>query len=283
MTKTRRPMPVSFPSAGVVALESRHARGFSMRPTTEDYLKTLLVFSGDGTLRGPGWEQPLRPGDGVVIPPGCEHRIQDRRPLFLYVLCFRASDFENGWKTWAGESGIRYVGDGAGPIWALTRRLLHEQLVERPAGDVMARGLGWEILAWLARTATVRAETGRSVDDPTGSRARVLEAARELDGRFYEPLKLEDAARRARLGRRRFTQLFKEINGVTWWHALNAARLAHAERLLRETDRSVAAVAFECGYGDLSGFYRAWAADHKASPQAWRRQGGVTSIKIRRQ
>ncbi|MDF3059584.1 MAG: AraC family transcriptional regulator [Rariglobus sp.] len=265
-------MSVSFPAAGVVALESRHAKGFLMKPTTHDYLKVIMVFSGEGMMCGPGWEQPLRPADVVVVLPGCEHRIKDRRPLFLYVLCFRTADFENGWKTWAGKSGIRCIRDGAGPVLALTRRLLHEQWVAQPAGDVMSRGLGWEILAWLAR-APVAARPAGAAHDPTGSRARVLEAALELSSRFYEPLNLEDAARRARLGRRRFTQLFKEVNGVTWWDALSAARLAHAERLLGETDRSVAAVAFECGYGDLSGFYRAWAAGHKASPQVWRRRG----------
>ncbi|HEY9250221.1 MAG TPA: AraC family ligand binding domain-containing protein, partial [Rariglobus sp.] len=115
-----------------------------MKPTTHDYLKVILVFSGDGALCGPGWEQPLRPGDVVVVSPGCEHRIQDRRPLFLYVLCFRAGDFADGWKTWAGKSGIRCIRDGSGPVLALTRRLLHEQLAAQPAGDAMARGLGWE-------------------------------------------------------------------------------------------------------------------------------------------
>jgi AraC-like DNA-binding protein len=262
-------MSVSFPAAGVVALESRHARGFSMKPTIHEYLKMILVFSGEGALCGPGWEQPLRAGDVVVVSPGCEHRIKDRRPLFIYVLCFRASDFEDGWKTWAGKSGIRCIRDGVGPLLALTRRLLHEQLAMQPASDAMSRGLGWEILAWLARV-PVAARPARVPADPTGSRTRVVEVALELGNRFYEPLNLEDAARRARLGRRRFTQLFKEINGVTWWEALNTARLAHAERLLDETDRSVAAVAFECGYGDLSGFYRAWATRHQVPPQTWR-------------
>jgi AraC-like DNA-binding protein len=263
-------MTVCFPRAGILALESRHARGFVMQPTKHDYLKALLVFSGEGTLLGQGWEQPLKVGDVVVIPPGCEHWIEDRQPLSLYVLCFRSADFSVGWNGIC-KSGRPRVHAGFDEILDPTRRLLYEQLSARPACDAMARGLGWQMLAMLARTADD--EPAVAKNDPTGSRARVAEAARELHFRFYEPLRIDDVARRAKLGRRRFTQLFREVNGLTWWEALNVARLSHAERLLRDTNRSVTAVAFECGYGDLSGFYRAWGGRHPTSPQEWRLRG----------
>ena len=241
-----------------------------MAPTIHAYLKALLVFSGEGTLRGSGWSRALAVGDVAVVPPGCEHWIEDRSPLSLYVLCFRAEDFSTGWAELIRGLGKPKVWAGTGAeMLELARRLLHEQAAPRQAGEAMARGLGWQMLAVLTRAPATAAKPLAS-GDPTGSRARVEEAARELRHRFFEPLRIDEEAKRAGLGRRRFTQLFLEVKGRTWWEELNAVRIAHAELLLRETERSVAAVAFECGYGDLSGFYRAWSAGHGSSPQAWR-------------
>ena len=270
--RTRRPLEVRFPETGVFALESRHARGFAMPPTRHDYLKLLLVFEGTGTLREGDDAHPLSAGDAAVVPPGCEHWIEDRRPLSLYELCFRADEFADGWPKNSRESGNLWVANQAGDeLLGLARRLLHEQLDNKSGAAAMARGLAWQMLALLARLPRTHPGVAKSEADPTGSRARVAAAARDLQHRFYEPLNIEAAAARASLGRRRFTQLFREVHQRTWWEALNATRLDHAERLLRETGRSVVAVAFECGYGDLSGFYRAWGTRHKKSPQIWRR------------
>lgn len=275
--KTFRPMEIRFPETGVFALESRHARGFAMPPTRHDYLKMLLLFAGEGRLRAGEGGQPAAMGDMTVVPPGCEHWIEDRRPLSLYAICFRAAEFSSGWPKWICESGRPWTIDGRSEeMLALARRLLHEQHTRSPGAVEMVRGLAWQMLALLARLPRDQRDSAEDAADPTGSRARVLEARRDLKHRFYEPVSLGEAAVRAGLGRRRFTQLFREVNGQTWWNALNAARLDHAERLLRETGRSVAAVAFECGYGDLSGFYRAWKGRHRASPQEWRLRGRAT-------
>jgi Transcriptional regulator containing an amidase domain and an AraC-type DNA-binding HTH domain len=275
-----RPAEVNFTPAGVCVLQSRHARGFRMEPTRHDYLKVLLVFSGAGALLPGGGDDEARAsalaaGDLAVVPPGCVHRLRDRRPMSLYVVCFRVAEFRDGYAETCGGSGEapRVWRGVATDFLEQARRLLHEQDSRRAAADAMARGLAWQFLAALARLPETRATTkpGAATGDPTGSRERVRRAAEELRHGFYEAWSLDEAARRAGLGRRRFSQLFVELHGRTWWKALQAARLDHAEKLLAEDPRrSVAAVAFECGYGDLSGFYRAWKSRRKGSPQAWR-------------
>jgi AraC-like DNA-binding protein len=49
---------------------------------------------------------------------------------------------------------------------------------------------------------------------------------------------------------------------------LNSIRCAKASELLKHTDKSVAAIAFEVGYEDLSTFYRAFKKIYKAPPKA---------------
>ena len=66
--------------------------------------------------------------------------------------------------------------------------------------------------------------------------------------------------------------LFREVAGDTWFNTVRALRLAHARRLLRETGRSVTSICYECGFEDVSNFYRAFRAAERASPDAWRRK-----------
>ena len=47
-------------------------------------------------------------------------------------------------------------------------------------------------------------------------------------------------------------------------------RVEYAKRLLRETKRSVTAIAFECGFEELSNFYRAFKKHAQVPPLEWR-------------
>jgi AraC family L-rhamnose operon regulatory protein RhaS len=72
------------------------------------------------------------------------------------------------------------------------------------------------------------------------------------------------------MSRRRFTTLFWEITGQTWADYLSRLRIEYACKLLAETNRSIVAIAFECGYEDLSSFYRAFKRQTGHSPGDWR-------------
>ena len=72
---------MTFATAGVFVLESRHDRAFRMEDTGHDFLKVLLVLAGEGALvRGRRW------GAGSVGIPR-RHRIEDERPLSFYAVC----------------------------------------------------------------------------------------------------------------------------------------------------------------------------------------------------
>jgi AraC-like DNA-binding protein len=43
-------------------------------------------------------------------------------------------------------------------------------------------------------------------------------------------------------------------------------------RLLKSTERTVLSVAFECGFDDLSTFYRAFKRETGVSPNHWREE-----------
>ena len=88
-------------------------------------------------------------------------------------------------------------------------------------------------------------------------------------GEFFEDRGIDEAAAELGLSRRRFTQLFNELAGESYAARIRQLRLARACGLLRESGLSPAAVAFECGYSDLSTFYRAFKKETGTSPAAW--------------
>ena len=92
----------------------------------------------------------------------------------------------------------------------------------------------------------------------------------DLDQHFFEATNLDDAAARLEISRRRFTQLFRQVTGSSWLAHIRRLRIAHARRLLVQTTRTVLSIAFECGFEDLSTFYRAFKREVGMSPNQWR-------------
>ncbi|MEO7319261.1 MAG: helix-turn-helix transcriptional regulator, partial [Chthoniobacteraceae bacterium] len=77
-------------------------------------------------------------------------------------------------------------------------------------------------------------------------------------------------ARLARLPAARFARIIKRIFGLTPIQLIAKMRLAAASRLLRETHRSIAEIAHECGFYDHSAFTRAFRAVTSVTPTQFR-------------
>jgi AraC-like DNA-binding protein len=65
--------------------------------------------------------------------------------------------------------------------------------------------------------------------------------------------------------------LFKRAFGITIKHALTRHRLDAAQSLLLATDRSIASIAFDCGFGSLSSFYESFEKRFSLSPASFRK------------
>ena len=272
-----QPIHVVFPPCGIFVLESHHTRGFRMPPVRHDFLKLIQPFAGAGWLVREGTRVPLRPGDVVVVPIGERHHIEDdgARPLSLYALCVAA---HVGAATPFLASFPKAFRHFPVPVWTaelrgLIRHLLHEQTLDRPGSDLMSVGLAWQALGHIARAASSRVPARiERVDQP--ARTRVAAYAEELKRTFYHRQTVNDAAAAQGMSRRHFTQLFREITGQSWLTMMQQHRLTHARRLLRDSDRSVTSIGYECGFDDITTFYRAFKSAEGISPLAWRNASG---------
>src|SRR6478609_7613339 len=265
LTKRQAPVDVALPAYGIYLLESHHAPEFRMVEQSHPFLELFFVLSGSGTFEIDGAPHPCQRNDLVFVPPRRVHVIRDdpERPLSLYAVCVEASVVQHEPKLFNDlpVGRVRVGKSLAADIRSSFRRLLFEQTRQRPFGPTLIVGLTLQLLASLARQSTIESHAPADSDDgqPVASRlASVERYAAALAHRFFERTNLDDAAAELGMSRRRFTTLFAQATGKSWADYLSDLRIEYAKSLLQTTNRSIISIAFECGYEELSSFYRAF-------------------------
>lgn len=138
------------------------------------------------------------------------------------------------------------------PCWCLTTKL--------PLRDENGRVTG---LIGISRD--VRAPVN-TADIPVA----LSKALNELEKNFADPMSPSSLARHGGLTLSRFARLVKRVFGITPSQLITKTRLAAASRLLRETDRSIADIALDCGFFDHSAFTRAFRQATGMTPTQFR-------------
>jgi AraC family L-rhamnose operon regulatory protein RhaS len=273
--KSSRPASVQFHKSGIYVAESLHADDFRMEPTVHAFGKILYIGAGEGTLVVEGKSHPLRAGRMAVVAPRTSHYLRDApgRPLSLYFLCVR-DPLLAAPGTVAALGPSRVIRHAT--LCETTRRLLQDLLYEQTAGepgaDLVMTGRVLELFGLLLRWKSRRGGPEEPPLRGAMSRARMRAAITETERYFYRPQSLERTAAHTGLKPRRFSQLFREITLRSWPAFLREKRIHHAKRLLAATNRSIIAVCFECGFEDVSSFYRAFHRIEATSPLAWRKR-----------
>jgi AraC family L-rhamnose operon regulatory protein RhaS len=275
LAKRQTPITVQLPEYGVYVLESHHAPGFRMRAESHEFLELFFVLGGRGHFEIDAAEHACRKNDLMSVPPGRVHTIHDHlaEPLALYAVCVSPDvvGHDTGLFDQLPVGTVRLGSVFAGQTRSIFRQLLFEQTRQRAFGTTAIVGLTLQLLATLARRTGVKVQA--AADDAPAATPRRDEVKRyvgDLAHRFFEHATIDSAAEELGMSRRRFTALFAEVTGQTWADYMAALRMQYACKLLRETTRSVVAIAFECGYEELSSFYRAFKRHTGDSPGHWR-------------
>ena len=53
-----------------------------------------------------------------------------------------------------------------------------------------------------------------------------------------------------------FSSYFRKVTNISFSDYVTRMRINHARELLRETDKNVTEIAMECGFNNISNFYR---------------------------
>ncbi|MDF3057910.1 MAG: activator protein MtlR [Rariglobus sp.] len=141
-----------------------------------------------------------------------------------------------------------------------------------------ARGLdAWcrlaSLLDRLARVPDARALASARYTPSAGhgaqrrfERALAFIDAHASDDELYLP----QVAQAVHLTPAAFSRFFQRMAGVSFVDHVNALRIGRAARLLAESDRAIAEIAFACGFGNLANFNRRFREQKAMAPRAFR-------------
>jgi transcriptional regulator GlxA family with amidase domain len=89
---------------------------------------------------------------------------------------------------------------------------------------------------------------------------------------FDKPITLGDVAKLANMSEASFSRFFKQRTGINFIDSLNEIRLGHASRLLIDTTQSIAEVAYNCGFNNISNFNRIFRKKKNTTPKEFREE-----------
>lgn len=113
--------------------------------------------------------------------------------------------------------------------------------------------------------------TAERKNPPKGYSA-VLDAIEYINNHFAEKLSLEDISSRAGFSKYHFSRIFKENTGFTVIDHINARRCENARHLLRETQKPVSEICFECGFDSPSYFAKSFSKLFGLLPSEYRKK-----------
>lgn len=99
---------------------------------------------------------------------------------------------------------------------------------------------------------------------------RIEKAFEYMNQSFQKSITLSEVAKLANMTDVSFSRFFKARTGITFMDSLLEMRLGHASRLLIDTTQSVAEVAYNCGFNNISNFNRLFKKKKGCTPKEFR-------------
>lgn len=240
---------------------------------THPFLKLVYVLHGRGALMLGEKHFSFQAGDVMMIAPGIRNRIEDdaNSASSLYICCIATSLLQFDPTLCKRLPTQLYHRDGVFTPRVATRlrRMVHAQesaATSRPVAMVA------DAIKLVQSVEQRNKKSSRSAKEAANERILVKQYVDSLPTRFFDETSIDSAAARLGIPRRSFTKLFVELTGSTWLHYVRSLAIEHARRRLRESDLPITSIAFECGFNDLSTFYRQFKRQCGMAPGEFRNQ-----------
>ncbi len=111
-----------------------------------------------------------------------------------------------------------------------------------------------------------------SLNEKKRSMKRLEQAIYYINSHYMDELTLEEGAALAYMSPNYFSNYFKSVTGKGFSEYVTRLRLKRVRELYLTTDRSVSSIAMECGFRNMSNFYRQYKKYIGELPQKGRRE-----------
>lgn len=109
---------------------------------------------------------------------------------------------------------------------------------------------------------------------------RIEKTFEYMNQNFDKPIALGEVSKLANMSEVSFSRFFKQRTGNTFIDSLTEIRLGHASRMLIDTTQSIAEVAYNCGFNNISNFNRIFKKKKSCTPKEFRESYSGTRIFI---
>ena len=273
---TDRALPEQLPRWGILVLESHHSSKFIMEWRTHSFVKIVYVLNGNGTFLLGKKRTSFSEGDVICIPPGTRNRIVDgpNAASSLYVCCVARGvlRFDSSLIPQLPCCTLPRKRQFAHRVSTVVRRMVHTQQLTSKMRPIAMVTDALKLITMICEKSRETYKVDRSSGD---YRQQIQQYIESLPSHFFEETSINAAAEKLAIPRRTFTKLFAEITGDTWLQHVRRLAIKHARHRLHETDLPVTSIAFECGFHDLSTFYRQFQRQCGISPGRYRAYVGL--------
>jgi AraC-like DNA-binding protein len=119
-----------------------------------------------------------------------------------------------------------------------------------------------------------------NANEYTYNSRRIEKTFEYMNRNFNKTVSLGEVSRISSMSEVSFSRFFKLRTGNTFIDSLTEIRLGHASRLLIDTTRSIAEIAYHCGFNNISNFNRIFKKKKGCTPKEFRESFSGTRIFI---
>lgn len=247
---------------------------------TREFWKVTRVLKGNGRILVEDTPYPIREGTVLLVHPNAVTTFEIHTPELevdnvLFDLSFLGNEldslkdnfrffdiFSDSFK----QKGCFafYLQDTNAKITSLISEMKKEYKAQRTNYHIFLKAQLLELLILMQR----------------GSEKIVHKSSREqvadyvtyfLEKNYKHALFIDILAEKVHLTPNHLCSLYKKVTGRNIITVLNEIRLKHSLELLSQSDLKISAIALECGFNDLSYFYRAFKKRYLINPGDYRK------------
>ncbi len=235
------------------------------------------ISYGYGTLIADGREYAITPGTFFTTGPGVAHEqiSMSSDPMTEYCVYLQVNSPTQG----LPESMIKtfldctfWIGIAESGIHELMKQIFAELESRHPGYELMLQAFLQQLILQVTRhykreevTATNHSSPSPNLNDLT---YLIIEEAFLYD---YRDLTLDTLARQVNLGKRQTERLLQKHYNKTFLQKRTEARMSAACLLLKESTKSIAAIADELGYSSAEHFTNAFKRYYNVTPSRFRK------------
>lgn len=275
----------------VSRVSESHSTDAIATPHCHSTIEVDCILEGRGCYLAAGVEHSIAPGDVFVFSNNIIHKITHIEPdAAMQILKVHFSpSLLLGDKAFSGLDEVFFRTSGFTqipadePAAAAVRRALSDMLEESTGAD---RFKSEDMLRAMLLTLCV--SVGRYVkihpreDDGEAYRGdnhlAIFNTIQYISQNLGSQLSLDMLARMANMSKNSYLFWFKHFNGISPYSYIQSMRILHAVDLLKNSQRSITNIAFECGYNSTVSFNKMFKKVMGCTPTDIRR-GNAEAVK----